>query len=79
VVKFISMTAALTTLTIVGWPAAVIGTSLVISLTLTLVWVLRSQERTCRLVKVIDAIRANRRPPQSNQEGAVPVCDRQAS
>lgn len=62
-----SMTAVLTAGALVGWPVALIGTTLIAAFSLVLIWVLGSSERTRRLVKVISAVRSSRRLPTSRR------------
>ena len=64
--RLASGTAALTAVSIVGWPAAITGISLVAAVTLLTVWVLRSSERTRQLVNVISAMRSERALPSSD-------------
>jgi hypothetical protein len=61
--KLATMTAALTTVAIVGWPVAVVGTALIIASTVMVIWVLSDSERTRRLVNVIRAMRSMRGLP----------------
>jgi hypothetical protein len=65
--KLAAATAALTTVAIVGWPVAVVGTALITASTLMMIWVLSSSERTRRLVNVIRATRSMRGLPRSGR------------
>lgn len=56
--RLAGVTAFLTSATTVGWPAAVIGISLIFVIAFMLLWILRCPERTKRLVHVITAFRS---------------------
>jgi hypothetical protein len=62
--KLASTAAAMTAVTIVGWPAAVTIISLIAVAALMTRWVLCSRERTSRLIGVISALRPNGTLPE---------------